>query len=322
MRRPCIANGTGLSQGDATPMGGRFVTSTTFFKYNIHSTGFAIVLLIAAGLKVHELSARGSIQSVAGLPAVGAWGVIGLEWVIATWLLSRVGRLWARRAAIALLSIFLIISGRHLFAGHDDCGCFGSVELHPGWTVAFDLAAIGALWWFGRTMGQPASRPPSEVRPTRTSAKRAALAVCVSIPIGLTAPLVASHARAAVDGQSTSILILDPPTWKGKAFPLLPYLALGAPELSHGRWDVILVNHNCARCEDYLGRARTGSPPKLKVPFRVAVIDLAATSTDNQSSLLGSAITPMLRDNKEYVSDVPFEILLADGRVEEVRGPP
>jgi hypothetical protein len=106
---------------------------------------FAFVLLLAAGLKMRSLLVEG-----AGANAFVTVVAIVTEWVVALWLLSCVGQFWARRAAVALLAVFVTINAWRLWRGASDCGCFGNLRVHPIWTMAFDATVLAGIAWCRR----------------------------------------------------------------------------------------------------------------------------------------------------------------------------
>lgn len=119
------------------------------FAYRWVTRLVALVLLVAATLKVWSvLPERGSTSWFAwnggGILAVAAF-----EWGLAVWLLSGIAKLWARRTILSTLGVFLIISAREWLSGHTDCGCFGQTPVHPGITTSFDVAALIAIGYLG-----------------------------------------------------------------------------------------------------------------------------------------------------------------------------
>jgi len=61
--------------------------------------------------------------------------------------------LWPRTTwflAIALFSLFSIVTAAETVQGKDSCGCFGAVRVKPIYTMCLDLAAVGALILTGK----------------------------------------------------------------------------------------------------------------------------------------------------------------------------
>ncbi len=68
--------------------------------------------------------------------ALGAWLILG-RWRAAAWI-----------SACLLLVTFTGISLVSALRGQSDCGCFGSLKVHPGWTTAINLGLLGLLVLF------------------------------------------------------------------------------------------------------------------------------------------------------------------------------
>src|SRR5437762_3369993 len=122
--------------------------------YAVITTLFALLLLVAAGLKADAALTEGQGPFQKELAAAAA------EAAIAVWLLSGVGRVWARRAAVVLLLAFVTLAGRRLVRGDADCGCFGRVRIHPALTLGVDLAALSSIWLLGRWTSVSAGAGP------------------------------------------------------------------------------------------------------------------------------------------------------------------
>ena len=105
----------------------------------------ALLLLTAAALKWLELPiVHRTGQGLFHAP----WFVfaqITLESALALWLLSGLLPLWSRRAAIAAFSLFTLVTAYKALTGADSCGCFGQLQVNPGFTLALDLTIVLAL---------------------------------------------------------------------------------------------------------------------------------------------------------------------------------
>lgn len=62
------------------------------------------------------------------------------------WLLPRL----ARPVGLVILGAFLPVLIGEVLTGASSCGCFGSVQVHPGITLTMDLGFFLGLWWLGR----------------------------------------------------------------------------------------------------------------------------------------------------------------------------
>ena len=196
------------------------------FAYDLAGGVVAVVLLIAATLKQQVLLRTGMPVAAGG---VRQWAVIAMEWTLAAWLLSGLAPTWARRAMMLLLAVYVAVTGQKLLAGAADCGCFGTLQVRPGWTFSFDAAALAAIYLFGRGAfdGFGSSR-----RPHRLDRAAGALTLCLAVPGALLALSRINHGA----GGSEAVVLLDPKSWVGKPFPLLEFVdAPARADLSSGR---------------------------------------------------------------------------------------
>jgi hypothetical protein len=117
-------------------------TRRAWLGYETISVVFAVILLVAAHLKAYSFVGHISQQPELKWQESITIGTIGSEFVLAGWILSGVAKVWARRAAIVILSVFICVAGYLLLVGEEDCGCFGPVQVHPGFTVGLDLLMV------------------------------------------------------------------------------------------------------------------------------------------------------------------------------------
>ncbi|HZL36735.1 MAG TPA: MauE/DoxX family redox-associated membrane protein, partial [Tepidisphaeraceae bacterium] len=277
-----------------------------FFGYDFVSRAFAVILLIAAGLKLQRL-----VVGQAALPLTRSseeWVAIALEWGMAAWLLWGVGKMWARRAAMLLLAVFLCVAAWRWHAGDTDCGCFGAVAVHPAWTTALDAAMLLALW---------------ALRPLRFASERMTYSGALSCAVAATCIFgasffIAGEARADIHG-GPRVVVLHPSAWRGQAFPLLPSIDPAArADLSAGRCTVILFDRNCEKCRRYLIQ-RVIATDRAGRAERVQAIDIAPASDSGSPDVFLCAIPQIkLRGDVTYAANVPVEISLDGGLVDHV----
>jgi hypothetical protein len=294
--------------------------------YALASGLFAGLLLVAAGLKADLAFNDPIVRSRTGEFARHLLAAL-TEAGVAAWLLSGVAPAWARRAAIALLSVFVAVSGWHLLRGDVDCGCFGRVRVHPAWTVAIDAAALASVWFFGHGIFAPAV--PAGVRPygSRPRGVRIFLAVLAGLGVPALTVLFAADPfkpQSETDGAIDAV-ILDPRGWDGKPFPLLGELAPSDPNVAKGKWVVILVNHACHKCEEYLAHAdfealRQADGPGA-LPRSLGLIEFRLPEGEEGVKVPGPVpVAPLrLRKGPPYLIDGPYEVYLNDGMVERTR---
>lgn len=295
----------------------------TAIAYTLLSSAFAIVLLVAAGLKAQALIAESSARpSPESWTDTARWAAIAAECLVATWLLSGIWKVWARRASLVLLTVLVSAAGWHLYRGDADCGCFGRVAVPPAWTTGLDSIALVSLWWFGRARrtGAPAEGGPSGRR-VRLAARVGIVAVLA--PCALIATVFAADARLASAPAGQRIVVLDPQSWPGHPFPLMEFVdATARADLATARCTVVLYSRHCPKCREYLARVDQGASP-LGEPPPTFTVDLApAAARGEEQDVLRLRLRRLsLRGDLTLVADVPLEVMLRNGVVERVTRP-
>ena len=102
--------------------------------YGVLRVFLGLVLLTAAGLKVHWLATErfwgtGFLES-RPFPAV----VVVFEWLLGVWLLADLYPRAAWAAAAGAFSCFAVASAWMGVRGESSCGCFGQVNISP-WLI-------------------------------------------------------------------------------------------------------------------------------------------------------------------------------------------
>ena len=271
--------------------------------YALASGLFAALLLVAAGLKADLAFNDPIVRSHTAEFARHLLSAV-TEAGVAAWLLSGVAPAWARRAAMALLSVFVAVAGWHLLRGDADCGCFGR-----------GLPARAAA---------PAG---ARRRRNRPGGVRIFLAVLAGLGVpALTVLFGADPFKPQSEtGGAIDAVILDPRGWDGKPFPLLGELVPSGQDVAKGKWVVILVNHACHKCEEYLAHADFGALRQADGPTApprsLGLIEFLLDEGGEGAKVPGpvSVTTLRLRKGPTYITDGPYEIYLNDGVVERTR---
>lgn len=92
----------------------------------------------------------------------------------------------------------------------------------------------------------------------------------VAVPVTMMMTSVSEHSLAELgtefigsDGRKTTLL--EPETWTGKEFPLLPYIE--PPEvreqLKTGEWTVVLYHHDCPKCKETISELVSKGTPNV-----------------------------------------------------------
>jgi hypothetical protein len=112
--------------------------------------------------------------------------------------------------------------------------------------------------------------------------------------------------------SSKNLVFLAPPSWPGKPFPLLDFVADPAAraDLTNGQRTVILFSHECETCRAYLARLAPDDALRL--------IDLAP---ENSEDFMPPFRSIHLEQGIRYVGPVPWKLSLRDGVVEAADRP-
>jgi hypothetical protein len=73
---------------------------------------------------------------------------VQIELILGAWLILGLWRTTAWLAACVLLTTLATLSFLSVLRGQSDCGCFGSLKVHPGWTTVLNLGMLGLLLRF------------------------------------------------------------------------------------------------------------------------------------------------------------------------------
>jgi hypothetical protein len=276
------------------------------------------VLLAAAVLKTHQIATDPALGVLYG----SRWLQVALaeyELLLAVWLLSGVGAVWARRVALLTFAGFGCYAAYLAFSGAASCGCFGQARVNPWWTFTLDVSMVALLLAWKPTPAEPGSRAGS--RPawlTRSLVAVAGLAVA-TIPL---LPLLAVPRLTPApshDGVLTGdkFVLLEPAKWVGKPFPLAEHLVTDQRErLSRGSWVLVFVHEDCPKCGKEIPRYE-----RLAETLRVAgegtdvmliAVPHGGTREPPASQLCHYAC---LSEGKEWLITTPCEVRLADGVV-------
>ncbi len=113
--------------------------------WHMLSVAVAVILLVSAALKVHQLGTRPIIASnwldQRWVLTVG----IVFEIVLAMMLLARFAPRLTWGTALGTFVFFAGVSTWKGLRGEASCGCFGTIEVWPWYTVGLDLLIVGLL---------------------------------------------------------------------------------------------------------------------------------------------------------------------------------
>ena len=269
----------------------------------------AIVLTVAAVLKAVGLT-RGDAGDF-GPYSVAA--LVTVEALLAIWLLSGVQVAIAWWTAIALFSLFLLVTGFRVVQGAESCDCFGVIEVDPRITLILDAVILCALLM---TIPERSAQP----KPSR---KRLALfAAPATVALALGPASLVMHHRAftphkdLLEGATlASLVVLDPEDWVEQSFPLASSLVWNGPpaELSKGVWQVVFFRHDCDKCARELPEweRRARADPAM----RVVLIEIAPPKGQSIVSRQSACTLARLDPQRSWFVSTPTHLELRDGVV-------
>ena len=281
--------------------------------YDLVRVLLGAILLVAAGLKGHQLATEPLLGN-ALLPS--RWFLIGVvQFEVFLGLCLCVG-LWpqhTRNVGLLCFAVFACISLYKGFTGAASCGCFGRLETSPWLSAFLDLTAVAALLRW---------RPCGSRNGTRQSLARVVGLVVVFFVVSLPATWAIAHASpqrlASLSGITTTgrSILLEPRSWVGKAFPLLPLIDIGS-RLSRGTYAVVLYRHNCPMCHRVIRRMCQSAPADRSVP--VVLIELPPYGALPEECLPPGEtwLSARLTSDYDWFCETPVVIQVRDGVVLE-----
>jgi len=287
--------------------------------WTIVSWAFALILLVSAGLKAEASWFQTPTHQPSNwLRAVDS-ATIFVEWAIAAWVLSGYSFVWARRAVLGLLSVFLFTAALRAIHGEKDCGCFGRIQTHPLLTMAFDAIAFLGIWYTGRHRSSHKALSNGLRAPSNPWVKLIIPIAAVACIPPITAFAASHFVTRPVIGQH--VFVLDPLSWKDRSFPLLDHLDPSSCDLRNGHWLVFLVNRNCKLCREFVSHEDFEKLKQIRKTQNVqrdpVVLDLAREPAVDAFHVPAPII--LVQKGETYLAEGPFEIYLDGGIVSDVR---
>ena len=308
----------------------------------------AVVFLVAAGLKCHQLATE---PVIAKTWLDNRWLLmvtVEFELFFGLWLLSNNLPRLTWLAALGCFSLFTCISLYKAMAGYGSCGCFGSICVPPAATTTLDLAfVLSLLIWRphylpspanGRGVGgeggqnnAPSSKAQSLIETWATSEggqhsvsfsellRRALVVLLAWLPLGLPAAYAMGSYKATTlsdagvivgDGK---LVVLEPETWIGKRFPLLEYIDIGE-QLKNGKWLVLLYHHDCPKCQAVIRELskiiRESDVDRVALVAMPPYVEREDTTSD-QPGLIRGRLKPV----NDWFAETPVMTILREAEV-------
>jgi methylamine utilization protein MauE len=276
------------------------------------------VLLVAAALKGYQLATEPTAEISL---MTSRWFLIGSVEFEVLLGLCLISGLFVRASWLISLGCFALFSCVSLYkalSGEASCGCFGSVQVNPWYTLSLDVAAVVALLRWRPALFASAE-PTGESRP----ASRYAIVLGVWLVVGLSAGWQMARFEAVTvsdegdflgDGE---IVVLEPEKWVGKRFPLLQHIDIG-DQLAEGGWVVLLYHHDCPQCREVLpGYEHMAEDHSSE---GVALIEVPPFGGHGGFAPRGLAQRGRLQETKDWFVQTPTELRLDGGVVTAVQG--
>ena len=296
----------------------------------------ATVLLLAAGLKAHQLAT----EPVTGVGLLHSRslliGVVEFELFFGIWVLAGI---WLRLtwvAAVACFTMFAAVALWKALAGEASCGCFGRVPVNPWYTFALDSFFVAALFQFRPTAGgrhfergEDSHSPFFKEGLVQGYAAlmpllRLSIVVAAWLMVGIPAAIAMGSFKATTVATSGEILgdgpfvILETRTWIGKPFPLLPHIDIGQ-RLAQGNWVVVLYHHDCPRCQEAIPKYEELGRELARRPgtAQLAMVEMAPYGSLDDSSDAGAiaCVRGRLSHAHNWFANTPVELVLEKGVV-------
>jgi hypothetical protein len=220
------------------------------------------VLLIVAALLKSDALIRGLSQIGSGSHHV-EWCLVLVELMLGSWFLSGQRLDIARMPALVMFGAFAAYSAAEALRGNGSCGCFGRISTSPLLMFIVDVSVIVLLVrWMPRKADISAVSSRSEGKGKTT--------ICCLLLGALGGWLIPETVRES-DELSGLMKTFDADEWRGKAFPFMEFIDVGA-NLSKGEWTVVLYHHDCPQCQRVVDEYK--SQRMRKTLQRLALIEL------------------------------------------------
>jgi len=274
-----------------------------------------LVLLVAAGLKAHQLFSR-SVMPLFGLihAELLLVGVIQAELLLSIWLL--VGGFIRLRFTITLIcfSLFATLASFESLHALPSCGCFGNLKVPPAIMAFVDVCAVVALWSFR----------PRRIGIVVDFHSHYALFAGALFAAGASAALWTSYllAKPFMDisslptGGGSSLVILQPRLWLNKPFALFDEID-GSDPLRRGRWLVMFYHYDCESCLKAIRHYRLSAFDATEDGPRLAFIAVppAAPLGEDPVPTASTYLHLSLRPDHDWLATTPIVVALENGRV-------
>ncbi len=286
--------------------------------YDVVRLAAALLLLVAAGLKAHQLAT----EPVLGTGLLESrWfliGVVEFELFFGLWLLSGLLPKVTWAAALGCFVLFTCISLFKALSGHATCGCFGKIEVNPWYTATLDIFVVLSLLCWPAKGSRTAFQVNFGQLPVRVAGVLAVW-LAVGVPAGCA---MGSYTNAALSDAGDTIgngriVVLEPEKWVGKKLPLLEYIDIG-DRLREGDWLLLLYHQDCPDCREAIENA-LNETAREGGNARLALALIEVPPYGNAKARIGlqeaSFVLGRLSGEREWLVTTPAQLELKSGQV-------
>jgi hypothetical protein len=193
-----------------------------FTGYDVVRIVIGLILLIAAGLKTHQLFSEPVLETSLLDSRWFLIYIVAFELLFGIWLLSGLASRKSWLLAVMCFSCFFFVSLYKVSSGQASCGCFGAVPIPPWATACFDVATVVALLWLAPVRGQFGDLGSNRVFQARAQ-----------LGVGISTILLAFLAFVSLATRREPAIV-------------------DLSQLSRGEWTVVLVRRGCPACHKTL----------------------------------------------------------------------
>ncbi|MDR2440798.1 MAG: DoxX family protein [Planctomycetaceae bacterium] len=287
----------------------------------------AAVLLIAAGLKAHQLITVPSLG--VGLLHTRWFNilVVKFELFFGIWLIFGLLPKLTWLVSVGLFSTFLVVSiYKASILRTTSCGCFGAVEVNPWLTTVMDLTIVLFLITC-RSSGDFFDWRKLLFQKTYNLKISGRLAIfiatwlCVAVPLTF---LMVSAKFVVLSGDSKlsefeKSITLEPNSWLGKKFPLLEYIEINDEfdlnDLKSGEWTILLYHNDCLICQEILAKLKNQQVNESLEKLVILEIPDGKTYRENKITELNRVKTGSLKRDRNWFVQTPIWIVVNYGNV-------
>jgi hypothetical protein len=266
----------------------------------------AVVLLVAATSKAAELgtspSGSASLLKSRGPQVLIINGEIILAAALTQAPTSRV----AHFLSVPVFMMFANVAGISALKGASGCGCMGSFQIPPLFTLSFDIAAAAALvfWWPHRDLN--VHKLPGRVQLSALAVTT--LILCVG-NISILRNSSAEKAPGVLMGED-SVASAAPMQWVGQHFPLWKYIDQVEPSMEADTCTVLFYNLGCDKCRRILPYFTEGATSAKNV----LLVETSPFQPHDRAKLSGLH-WGQLNGGFVWQIPTPVEVQIVDGRV-------